>query len=154
MTHDPLCPDIPCNCEPDYYGHEFSCAKTCYCDFIDKVRRDTLNAASARVNKHAMAVYTGTVKFEESADWLDSWDNAVRNVNPPKTHDDFCLGIQVRSCEDPDCLYCFDCQCDLLAKARADERAKIGGEYREGIDTPPPNTVRVWREAGWVWRLP
>ena len=154
MTHDPLCPDIPCNCEPDYYGHEFSCAKTCHCELISKVRKDTINAAADRVNSHAMRVYDGSVKFEESAEWLDSWDTVVRTVDPPKVHDDFCLGVQVRVCEDSDCLYCFDCQCDLLAKARADERSKIGGEYREGIDTPPPGTVRIWREPGWVWRKP
>lgn len=85
-AHDPICVENTstdgCTCQivPDAWCiHDF-----CVCELIAKVRRDTLNAAAAKVNKHAMDVYTGTVKFEESADWLDSWDNAVRNFSPPK----------------------------------------------------------------------
>lgn len=59
MTHDPLCPDIPCNCEPDYYGHEFSCAKTCYCDLIAKVRAD----------EQAKYVLPDLPRGEEHVDW-------------------------------------------------------------------------------------
>jgi hypothetical protein len=34
MTHDPLCPNLPCNCEPDDYGHMWNCEKLCQCDLI------------------------------------------------------------------------------------------------------------------------
>lgn len=40
MTHDPLCPNIPCDCDQDYYGCEWSCQRQCQCDLIAKVREE------------------------------------------------------------------------------------------------------------------
>lgn len=34
MSHDPLCPDVPCTCQPDIYGHMLDCMMFCVCDII------------------------------------------------------------------------------------------------------------------------
>jgi hypothetical protein len=39
MTHDPLCPNIPCTCEPDEYGHIPTCDHECLCILITLARR-------------------------------------------------------------------------------------------------------------------
>jgi hypothetical protein len=40
VNHDPLCPNLPCTCEPDAYGHMWTCQKLCQCDLIRKIRKD------------------------------------------------------------------------------------------------------------------
>lgn len=36
-NHDPLCPNIPCDCEQDEYGHMIDCSIYCLCELINKV---------------------------------------------------------------------------------------------------------------------
>lgn len=38
--HDPFCPAIECNCEPDEWGHEMWCDMYCICSTIAEVRAD------------------------------------------------------------------------------------------------------------------
>ena len=38
--HDKFCPNIPCNCNPDDYGHEWLCEQYCLCDILFSVRND------------------------------------------------------------------------------------------------------------------
>lgn len=38
--HDPLCPNKPCTCNYDDYGHQFDCTGYCNCNMIAKVRED------------------------------------------------------------------------------------------------------------------
>ena len=42
--HDPLCPNIQCDCEPDDYGHMMDCSIYCLCELINKVREETVNS--------------------------------------------------------------------------------------------------------------
>lgn len=40
MSHDLLCPNVACNCEPDLFGHMPLCPYNCQCELINKVRSD------------------------------------------------------------------------------------------------------------------
>lgn len=51
--HDSLCPNIPCDCEPDDYGHMMDCTIQCLCDLINKVRNDTLKQSMTDVLHYA-----------------------------------------------------------------------------------------------------
>ena len=47
------------------------------------------------------------------------------------------------------------CQCQLIAKVRADERSRKGTCWREAEGSQiPSGAVRVYREAGWFWEMP
>lgn len=37
---DKFCPHIPCDCEQDEYGHEWTCNEYCICDVLAKARED------------------------------------------------------------------------------------------------------------------
>lgn len=52
INHDPLCPNLPCTCDPDDYGHEWTCQKLCQCDII--------RAAYQRGYKEAEKFYTNS----------------------------------------------------------------------------------------------
>jgi hypothetical protein len=39
MQHDTLCPKIPCNCEPDEFGHMPTCDFSCLCILLALARR-------------------------------------------------------------------------------------------------------------------
>jgi hypothetical protein len=38
MSHDEFCVNIPCDCDPDDYGHMVDCARRCDCELIEAVR--------------------------------------------------------------------------------------------------------------------
>ena len=40
--HDPLCPNYPCSCEPDSFGHDASCNLICLCETLEKARVDEI----------------------------------------------------------------------------------------------------------------
>jgi hypothetical protein len=40
MMHDILCPNTPCSCIPDNFGHMPTCGYACYCELIAIVRED------------------------------------------------------------------------------------------------------------------
>lgn len=47
------------------------------------------------------------------------------------------------------------CQCELIAKVRADERSRKGTCWREAEGSQiPAGAIRVYREAGWFWEMP
>ena len=74
------------------------------------------------------------------------------------THDPLCPTHTMCKCKDQECWDCRDvvlCQCDLIAKVRADERRRKGTCWREmpGANIPG-NAIRVYREAGWFWEMP
>lgn len=52
MSHDPLCPNIPCDCEPDFYGHDVNCRMTCRCGEYAQVRRAGRLEAAAHIRKY------------------------------------------------------------------------------------------------------
>jgi hypothetical protein len=66
MTHDPLCPDIPCTCQPDVYGHMLDCMMFCVCDII--------TAAHERGYKEAERIYTNDCMF---CGYVGEWSISV-----------------------------------------------------------------------------
>lgn len=73
MTHDPLCSVVSgCDtCGP--YTDELCCE----CPIINKTRKATQDEIATRVNSLAMDYILGKKYFGETADWLDSWNDAV-----------------------------------------------------------------------------
>lgn len=49
ISHDDLCPNVPCDCEPDEYGHMMDCSIYCLCDLINKVREETEQRTIAKL---------------------------------------------------------------------------------------------------------
>jgi hypothetical protein len=50
MTHDALCRNIECDCEPDDYGHEWTCSISCQCSLIKRVRKDERKRTQERLD--------------------------------------------------------------------------------------------------------
>ena len=85
MTHDPLCPvngsifiDDPYYCcQQCNPGDTPPWERNCQCILITKTRKATQDEIAMRVNNLAMDYILGLKDFGETADWLDSWNNAV-----------------------------------------------------------------------------
>ena len=53
MTHDVLCPNLPCDCEPDDYGHQIHCGMDCRCAEYAEVRRSARSEAVDYIRTYA-----------------------------------------------------------------------------------------------------